>query len=687
MSSSFLDLESNHFVGYLTELTYDTATIMSHDFHVANADFVPKGAFLIVQVNSKKKDEEGYSTFAYFLLRVLNISYIDKDSKFNKETTIQKHPTPSIEIIDFQQQINDPVNQNKLAFYQLNCNLLGTFFEDNGKICFGSDVYSFNVGHIYKVYKPINGDLAKIVNFVKEDRLKATYDLFKNIGGQDKIDFNIESLKFNIGKVRYASTLIKNYNSEIVKPNIAEVNIYPSDFIKQKTGIFGMTRTGKSNTVKIIAKSIMNLSETSQVPIGQLIYDINGEYANDNEQNTRLTNNNLYTVDVDGLKETHFKDFNPALNNFYLNPNYGLNVIQKDLRTKDSGSNYMNVFLSIKNIDKDPLLFIFWILLLYKAGYDFPTISAQENISIYTKENGNINSGDILYYKKGQIFAIFLDKNLFNQYADFFNHFQVRDNGSIYALGINEESLKKILHKYLNNKQIIAGQDKHPLYDLIIKNNSEYELHYLSLLGFILQEDRSSGKKYSTSGWQIIVPYKFSHCSSAFLDYRTYIYNELINGKTVIIDFSIGDPFTRKYIADELMEFIFTEQIKTFRKSNISKNYCPVINIFIEEAHNVIGKGASIDSLWPRIAKEGAKYNIGLLYATQEPSAIHESILANTANFIVAHLNNEKEINTISQYEDLGDFKESIKKAEDVGFVRLRLLSKPYTVPVQIDKF
>jgi DNA helicase HerA-like ATPase len=151
----------------------------------------------------------------------------------------------------------------------------------------------------------------------------------------------------------------------------------------------------------------------------------------------------------------------------------------------------------------------------------------------------------------------------------------------------------------------------------------------------------------------------------------------------VIIDFSIGHPFTRKYIADEIMNYIFERQIEVFRKDIP----CPIINVFIEEAHNVIGKNAAIDSLWPRIAKEGAKYNIGLLYATQEPSAIHPSILANTANFIVAHLNNETEIRTIAEYEDLGDFSEITKKAEDVGFVRMRLLSKPYTIPVQIKKY
>ena len=49
-----------------------------------------------------------------------------------------------------------------------------------------------------------------------------------------------------------------------------------------------MTRTGKSNTTKIIAKSVFELrkKEGSGNPlrIGQVIFDPNGEYANENIQ-------------------------------------------------------------------------------------------------------------------------------------------------------------------------------------------------------------------------------------------------------------------------------------------------------------------------------------------------------------------------------------------------------------------
>lgn len=48
-----------------------------------------------------------------------------------------------------------------------------------------------------------------------------------------------------------------------------------------------MTRTGKSNTTKIILKAIFAL-RWNEFPlrIGQIVFDPNGEYANENEQDS-----------------------------------------------------------------------------------------------------------------------------------------------------------------------------------------------------------------------------------------------------------------------------------------------------------------------------------------------------------------------------------------------------------------
>ena len=71
------------------------------------------------------------------------------------------------------------------------------------------------------------------------------------------------------------------------------VSVTPTDLLGQKTALFGMTRTGKSNTTKIILKAIFEMRWASKDPqtIGQLVFDPNGEYANENTQDASAGDN------------------------------------------------------------------------------------------------------------------------------------------------------------------------------------------------------------------------------------------------------------------------------------------------------------------------------------------------------------------------------------------------------------
>ena len=166
-------------------------------------------------------------------------------------------------------------------------------------------------------------------------------------------------------------------------------------------------------------------------------------------------------------------------------------------------------------------------------------------------------------------------------------------------------------------------------------------------------------------------------------DVREEIYKYLCDGKIVILDLSVGNALIRDRVSQDIAGYIFNESMKTFTDGNKPQN----IVIYIEEAHNLIGKGLELTDTWPRIAKEGAKYKIGLVYATQEVSSIHPNILANTENWFVSHLNSEKEIKELSKFYDFNDFAQSLLKSQDVGFTRVKTLSSPFVIPIQIDKF
>jgi len=200
-----------------------------------------------------------------------------------------------------------------------------------------------------------------------------------------------------------------------------------------------------------------------------------------------------------------------------------------------------------------------------------------------------------------------------------------------------------------------------------------------TLLNMIAQRQRKS----YISGHRILADAKKYHSSGRTTEVADEIYGLLKEGKIVILDLSVGDARIREKVSTRIARKIFQASMDIFVAGEIPPN----IVVYIEEAHNLIGKGMDLTETWPRLAKEGAKYRISLVYATQEVSSMHPNILANTENWFITHLNNAREIKELAQFYDFQDFSRSLIRAQDVGFARVKTLSGPFVIPVQIDKF
>jgi hypothetical protein len=208
-----------------------------------------------------------------------------------------------------------------------------------------------------------------------------------------------------------------------------------------------------------------------------------------------------------------------------------------------------------------------------------------------------------------------------------------------------------------------------------------------SILVFLTRK-RMPGKPPNVDGYIKLRGISNLHTEVSDKPFEVEIVEELRRGRIIIVDLSQGDPDIQSLYSERICLKIFANAMDRF-VNNKPNNF---LQFYVEEAHNLFPKKEDKDlsQVYNRIAKEGAKLNLGLLYATQEVSSISANILKNTQNWFISHLNNEDETKEIKKYYDFGDFTEALVRfssSSDRGFVRMKTYSNPYVVPVQIDRF
>lgn len=169
------------------------------------------------------------------------------------------------------------------------------------------------------------------------------------------------------------------------------------------------------------------------------------------------------------------------------------------------------------------------------------------------------------------------------------------------------------------------------------------------------------------------------------------------NSNVTIIDLS-GVPFDVLNITVSLISRILFEYGYYYKKIRFSQNPNETINndvpllLVYEEAHKYVPNSdlskyrASKESI-ERIAKEGRKYGITLLLASQRPSEISETIFSQCNNFIAMRLTNPNDQNYVKRL--LPDtFGELINKMPSLKVGEALLIGDAVVIPsiVQIDE-
>ena len=647
--SASRELRTGLFVGNPFYLDYTIARVLVADAWKLKAKGLPQGAFLLAYYQNEPTVEEA------LLLRVLGPCNLPTDGDITR--SMIEYYKDDLKTTGENSQL-DTFTRYEFSFSGLECRILGSFYKDHtGRVRFGADVENFYSAHNYSVVKPNPQILEAIVNF-RED---------VTAGGPTDI---------KIGKVRYSSSR----RFQIADDDVP-VYARADDFIGKRTALFGMTRTGKSNSVKKIIEATVALSDKApnalgdevdpaevlepftkenvpKYPVGQIVFDINGEYANPNLQDEGTAIFELFSDRTVRYSVIEKPGFRVMKVNFYEDYESGFELVRSHLA--DAQGNYIDSFRAIdltKPHDYDTNFssktryerkVAAYLCCLYAAGFPPPPnftvrFSGNKDLNQIVQENGAIDpSKGITLEEATNWFTSIWDA--YNEAAYFTKYKQ--EKGHEWA----DEDLKAIL--------------------------------------VFLTRKRTPGKERNVDGYIRLRAISNLHTATGDRPFEVEITENLRAGNIVLVDLSQGDPGIQSLYSERITQKIFRDAMDHFI-ANSPNNF---IQFYFEEAHNLFPKrdNSDLSQIYNRLAKEGAKLHIGLLYATQEVSSISANILKNTQNWFIAHLNNADETREIEKYYDFGDFTDSLVRfsaSSDKGFVRMKTYSNPFVVPVQVDRF
>lgn len=634
---TFLDRENSfeaarqvdkmRFVGYVLELGYDTAKIITSDPYKLAVGGIPRGSFLIMTPTSA-----GNAPPHFTLLRVTGVSPTPLSNQV-QQTYFELHKKSMPEL--------DRWTQSELQWGALDCDVLGMFYADPTnmqRLAFSGDVNNVVSAHRYKVFAPDEALLKVIVNgTVKPEQ------------------------QFEIGMLR---TMECGLSSNGGISNI-QVNISIRDFRGCRTAMFGKTRLGKSNVVKLIAKGILEATKLDN-SVGQLVFDINGEYANDNPQDGNRSIRSAYEdrCHVYALTKRDATPSKPLRLNFYELPDSGIEIISSMLEADNKTSNYIRSFSNVKLPSLESIeslgmdertrpirkIQMYWAT-LKKAG--FPANESRlKGLGLRSRYTKNFDPH-------------FNDNLRTAAYRAVTQTSPPGEPSDLDSLVAELEVIAQFRRDDPQNPALQSG------------NKPMFDADDSALLDFF--------SPASGSGPVILRSYLNYHSPDAG-DFITEILQLLDSGKTVILDLGNASDLIRRYFADMLSKAVFSRQETKFVSNALGGHF---VQLYFEEAHNLFPpESKDLTGVYARFAKEGAKFHIGMVYSTQSPSTINKELLAQTENFFVGHLSSQDETKSLSRVQVAFDgVEDDILRAKTPGYMRMLTMSHRFVIPVQAHRF
>ncbi len=682
-------------VGTVYTISYSSAIVAVYDYDREQAGGLPKNAFLMA---AKPDGDE-----SFILLRIQKEARLPAASA--NDQTRQESIEDSGNRGPWSERLPDWM-KDKMSLHGLECSVLGTFIAEatkNEKLQYryAEDIDNYYSVNQLMVWKPDATTLDLIVNHRHRTN-----------------DIPIDRRATKIGRTRFAA-------AESESTTKVDFKINPTDIMKRRTVYFGMSRSGKSNGLKIVAESIYRLRQDNpEHRIGQIIFDLSGEYAQDNYQDgkglhrvhesiglprqSEVATYGLIPVDWDPerkvMKLNFFGDPIPKSWQTAQDTQKVEQALDQMLAGKEIIKNimvnetarYTTAFRDIDlSVEPNAAGDMGAKTRYYRAILAYRTALVAAGLSQPSHWQPSIQGpGMHSMFSKELIAALKLDKNPnSDNKTDYLQASNILESSATKQFNVTWDQLITVftaLSRFIEDKRSYFDKFEQDYISKSSTHESWADPRFRAVLRIF--ESRNGPRSFQIAQEQ--------HDPNTSNDFAEAVVDDLREGKLVIIDQSAGDPEQNQAAAERVMWRIFRSQQEQFR--SVLANFDPSkppdesqatkghIIIYIEEAHNLLPRANARDNLttvWARTAKEGSKLNVGMVLATQAPSSVMPEILSETDNWVLSYLNSESERRVVAGYMDFSDFIEQIGKVSEQGFVRIRTLSQAYTVPVQLDKF
>lgn len=657
--------------GYVMELGYDAGVIITNDYYKLRVGGLPKNCFLLVRprplqdlvkpdedppdqpLNSTRGGRAGAAGLFDLPVRATQRAASHLSPHLILARVIEPAATPLaadvartyFEMRKAHAPDIDVFMRGELQWGAMRVSVLGTFFDHpdpsrDPPVVFGGDVQNFLSPHLYSVHMPPPAVLQELVNAFVDPHTRRP-----------------------IGSVRLAESLPAGTGSRV------SVFVSPADFIGARTALFGKTRTGKSNTVKVIAQMVLDASRDGGANVGQVIFDLNGEYAYRNEQDRTC----LYDLYSDrcvrySLRPRLPAGVRPLKADFFGDLRLGHRIITELFRqTEGQPPDYMKAFFEWEPLAESE------VHALERDDREAAT-RYQRQESVYRcvlREAG-------FEHAPNAVAKLHLNQDVRALLAERMPGLAEGD-----ADGVN--CIPKALPLEAAAGAYRALWEAYdPAMELFrSKSGREYLDETAKSMLTILCKCRAGAGSF-VSGYSKLVPFRRYHSRDA-----GRLLEEIVEAvdasKTVILDLSNAAEELVEFFGGMVCNAVFKRQMDKFTSDRLGDHF---VQFYFEEAHNLFPRDdRNLRNIYNRLAKEGAKLHVGIVYSTQSIESLSPDLLKNTENFFITHLNDEREIKALTRFHEFRDVGADVQRTKTRGFVRMITKSHRFALPVQVRKF